>query len=229
MGIHSSCQWTLLSLLASLLTHCAHITSYFRLKSLRDELDKLEDKLKLAERNVTSLEAQRKAAVADKGRLSKQVTYQHLTVWICVTYPVYAAVLCEIKHYSVGISVTSSRVPRGLTFIGSRARMCSDVCLCIFKKGISSTLECYCDWYMQQKTFGVLWGCCNCVQFNDRQQPIWTVYRWKSLRRSWRSFAALWKQWRSLWRPRHWARWTSRTASSLWRKSLPSERKCMRR
>ena len=138
MGIHSSCQWTLLRLLASLLTHCAHITSYFRLKSLRDELDKLEDKLKLAERNVTSLEAQRKAAVADKGRLSKQVTYQHLTVWVCVTYPVYEVVLCETKHYSVGISITSSRVPRSLTFIGSRARMCSDVYLCIFKKGISS-------------------------------------------------------------------------------------------
>ena len=56
------------------LTHYAHITSYHRLKGLRDEVDKLEDRLKMAERNVTSLEAQRKAAVADKGRLSKQVT-----------------------------------------------------------------------------------------------------------------------------------------------------------
>ena len=53
---------------------------------MRDELDKLEDRLKLAERNATSLEAQRKAAVADKGRLSKQVTCQHLTVGICVIY-----------------------------------------------------------------------------------------------------------------------------------------------
>ena len=63
-----------------MLTPYAHITSYHRLKGLRDELDKLEDKLKIAERNVTSLESQRKAAVVDKGRLAKQVTCLHVII-----------------------------------------------------------------------------------------------------------------------------------------------------
>ena len=79
-------------------TLCSHITSYHRLKGLRDELDKLEDKLKMAERSTTSLEAQRKAAVADKGRLAKQVTCQHL---------IDVAVSCRMEHYSVHISITS--------------------------------------------------------------------------------------------------------------------------
>ena len=44
-----------------------------RLKSLKDELQKLEGRLTSSERNAASLDAQRKAALADKGRLNKQV------------------------------------------------------------------------------------------------------------------------------------------------------------
>jgi len=45
----------------------------YRLKSLKDELQKLEARLVSSERNAASLDAQRKAALADKGRLNKQV------------------------------------------------------------------------------------------------------------------------------------------------------------
>ena len=52
---------------------CCSQTSYCRLKSLSVELEKLEDKLKIAEKNTSSLETQRKAAVAHNEQLTKQV------------------------------------------------------------------------------------------------------------------------------------------------------------
>ena len=52
---------------------CCSRTSYCRLKSLSAELEKLEDKLKIDEKNTSSLETQHKAAVAHNERLAKQV------------------------------------------------------------------------------------------------------------------------------------------------------------
>ena len=44
-----------------------------RLKELRAENDHLEGRATAAERNATSLEAQRKSAVADKAKFQKRV------------------------------------------------------------------------------------------------------------------------------------------------------------
>ena len=52
------------------------ISLYFaicRLKDLRAENDSLEGRAIAAERNATSLEAQRKTAVADKAKFQKRV------------------------------------------------------------------------------------------------------------------------------------------------------------
>ena len=55
----------------------AHIPH--RLKTLRDEFDKLESRLSAAERNAASFDAQRKAALSDKHKLQKQVTLSWCT------------------------------------------------------------------------------------------------------------------------------------------------------
>ena len=44
-----------------------------RLKELRAENDRLEGRASAAERNATSLEAQRKSAIAEKSKLQKRV------------------------------------------------------------------------------------------------------------------------------------------------------------
>ena len=45
----------------------------YRLKELRSENDRLEGRATAAERNATSLDAQRKTAVADKAKFQKRV------------------------------------------------------------------------------------------------------------------------------------------------------------
>ena len=59
-----------------LLICCSH--TYCRLKNLSVDLEKLE--LKIAENNTSSLETQRKAAVAHNERLVKQVL---ITAFTC--------------------------------------------------------------------------------------------------------------------------------------------------
>lgn len=68
-----------------LLICCSH--TYFRLKNLSVDLEKLEDKLKEAENNTSSLETQHKAAVAHNERLAKQVP---ITAFICAHAHVYS-------------------------------------------------------------------------------------------------------------------------------------------
>ncbi len=56
-------------------THAhTHIYTYtHRLKALREDVEKLQSQLNVAERNASSLDAQRKSAITDKAKLAKQV------------------------------------------------------------------------------------------------------------------------------------------------------------
>ena len=46
---------------------------HFRVKELKDELEAMKNRMAAAERNVTSMDAQRKAAVTEKASLQKEV------------------------------------------------------------------------------------------------------------------------------------------------------------
>lgn len=46
----------------------------FRIKKLKDELDKLENQLSVAEHNLTNADGQRQAALREKSRLQKALT-----------------------------------------------------------------------------------------------------------------------------------------------------------
>lgn len=44
-----------------------------RVKALKDDSEKLQGQLNIAERNAASMDAQRKSAIAEKAKLAKQV------------------------------------------------------------------------------------------------------------------------------------------------------------
>ena len=67
------------------------------MKELKEELDAMKNRVNIAERNVTSMDAQRKSAVADKASLQKEVKwYCHLPVWYW-----WCLYSFELEHFEV--------------------------------------------------------------------------------------------------------------------------------